>query len=79
MKVTLRDRDTIARLIRPLDTEHNRECYRQGNFPRAEFVEDLNARYRWDLFWASKAIRSISNEYKDSHIYTALRAIVKEL
>lgn len=68
--------------VAPLDTEYHRERYRAGDFPRADRVQDVNKRYRWDLF-AAGAAGLIGMLYdaglNDSHIDTALRAIVPPL
>ena len=43
---------------------------------------DTEMRLRWDCFWASKISQDQWQEwkdYKDSHIDTALKAIMKEI
>lgn len=56
------------------------DLYAHGIFPRAQSVKDLNVRFRWDLFYAvSRNNTELGHSvftYKDSHIDTALRAIV---
>jgi len=43
-------------------------------------VKDLGMRFRWDLLWAAKVDLNAMYVYlNDSHIDTALKAIVKEL
>lgn len=46
-------------------------------------AQDIEKRYRWDMLWASTISNHICNDvYKyanDTHIDTALKAIVKEL
>ena len=86
MKVTATEVETLREALAPLDTEKRREQYRKGEFPRAEFVKDLDTRYRWDLFWAAFNmpnwdVRAIlaTGKYEDSHIYTALRSIIPPL
>jgi len=74
-------RDAIA----PLDTPTVRGAYLRGEFPRAELVKDLDRRYRWDLLNAALPASWICPELYDaagcldSHIDTALRAIVPPL
>lgn len=83
MKVTKEHFDQLQNRISQLDTEEVRQVYRDGKFPRADQVKDLNKRYRWDLLWASGLSALITEMYdqgvNDSHIDTALRKIVKEL
>jgi dynactin complex subunit len=70
-----------------IETEELRQKYREGNFPRADKVKDLNMRYRWDNF---NFINQLSNfelskkayreeNLNDNHVDTALRKIVKPL
>jgi hypothetical protein len=84
MKITDAHFRELEGLIRTLDAEEVRQSYREGNFPRSEMVKDLDKRYRWDLFWAATRsefkLRDALNAYlNDSHIDTALRAMVKPL
>lgn len=83
MKMATPDFEALKAAIRPLDTEERRTAYREGRFPRADKVNDLEVRYRWDLFWAVGGMRGVVpeklNEYKDAHIDTALRRIVPAL
>lgn len=66
--------------IEPLDTEETRAAYREGRFPRAELVQDLDTRYRWDLFHATKCRELVGlGEVTSAHIDTALRRIVPKL
>lgn len=73
--------------IQPLDSDARRQQYRDGDFPRADKVKDLNMRYRWDLFWGAKGYDVLrqspdgyeSGQYYDSHIDSALRKIVPAL
>lgn len=67
--------------IAPLDTPEMRDRYRSGNFPRADRVQDLDKRYRWDLFWAAPHLDALYDDRSilDSHIDTALRKIVPPL
>lgn len=50
MKVTAEHLAVIRAAVEPLDTPERRERYRAGAFPRADAVQDLDKRYRWDLF-----------------------------
>lgn len=83
MKMAQPDFQKLQAAIAPLDTLARREAYRNGEFPRAEMVNDLNVRYRWDLFWAVGGMRGVipdvMHDYKDAHIDTALRRIVPNL
>lgn len=77
MKITAEHVNELKAIITPWDTEEMREQYRKGDFHRAEEVKDVDKRYRWDLFWASKAWRDFDHpEYDNAHIDTALRSIV---
>lgn len=73
--------EALRNVIRPLDIERFRDNYRNGRFPRADKVKDLDTRYRWDLFWAAggmDVLRHLPN-LKSAHIDTALRAVVPPL
>lgn len=70
----------VESVVAPLDTEERRERYRAGDFPRADAVQDLDRRYRWDLFWAAEAWRLVADAgYSDAHTDTALRRMVAPL
>jgi hypothetical protein len=84
MKVTPQDLATIREAVSPLDTPERREHYRAGDFPRAAAVQDLDKRYRWDLFHrATAGSRTVSDlydkGYNDTHLDTALKAVVPAL
>jgi hypothetical protein len=80
MRVTSEHVEAMRELIAPLDTERVREAYRKGEFRNSHLTKDLNRRYRWDLLWAAKAYGVVQDAgYNDSHIDTALRAIVPAL
>jgi hypothetical protein len=80
MKVIPEHVKAMESLIAPFDTEERREVYRNGQFPRADLVKDVNHRYRWDLFYMAKAYRGMGDaEYDNTHIDTALRSIVPKL
>ena len=75
--------EAMRQRIAPLDCEANRAAYRDGNFPRADRGRDLDRRYRWDLYWAAQCQPILDQAniegLLDSHIDTALRAIVRPL
>lgn len=77
--------DVLRPHIEQLDTPERRDRYRHGSFLNSDVVLDLNRRYRWDLWWAIPAkvrwdlIDEIGADTKDSHIDTALRALVVDL
>ena len=84
MRIPEHKRITLASLVEPLDTPERREDYRNGRFPRADRVKDLDKRYRWDLFWSATTetpgfVESLYEFGDDRHIDTALRAIVGPL
>lgn len=80
MKITSADFEALRAAVAPLDTQATRERYARRDFPRADAVKNLELRYRWDLLHASRF--DTCNLYRyldDSHIDTALRAIVEPL
>ena len=83
MKITPDELSVIRDAVAPFDTASNRAAYREGRFPRAEATRDIDTRYRWDLFHAAGGWRLSAPLYdrgcNDSHIDTALRAIVPPL
>lgn len=80
MKMSDDTRAKLAEAIKPLDTDARRAQYRARDFPRAELVKDLDKRYRWDLLYAAGvAAKGILSGLDDSHIDTALRALVPSL
>lgn len=53
--------------------------YEEGDFIRSDRVKDLNARFRWDLYWNcvdSELREELDTYLKTDHIDTALRSIV---
>ena len=79
-------RNSIESEVERLDTERVRQLYRDGQFPRADKVKDLDKRYRWDLLWAINnpmrrdffdAVREL--DANDSHIDSLLKAMIKPL
>lgn len=83
MKVTPSHIQALRDAIVPLDTATLRETYRNGQFPRAGLVKDLNRRYRWDLFYSAPVqtarVMLSTSDYNDSHIETALKQIIPNL
>lgn len=78
MKVSAQDLDRLIFEIAPVDCDALRAKYMAGDFPRgAGAVQDLDKRYRWDLYWHvfDRGFR-FNGEYNDSHIDTALRRAV---
>lgn len=89
MKITPTDLQILKDKLLPLDTEHRREMYRSGHFPRSEHCKDVNKRYRWDLLYVSGikigdgvGMQGDVNLYAymtDAHIDTALRNLIPPL
>lgn len=81
MKVSPEHLEAMKAAIEPLDLEETREFYRKRDIPRADLVQDFDKRYRWDLYWHAVrlGLRLPNSTYKDAHIDTALRQIVKPL
>ena len=72
--------ETLRAVVAPLDTPQNRERYRRRDIPRGDAVRDIDTRYRFDLLYASRAYRLLSDDtLTDAHYLTALRAIVPAL
>ena len=86
MRVTPEHLETIRAAIEATgyaDDETIRERYRRRDIPRGDAVQDIDKRFRWDLYWAaarqSGGLPDSTDGYNDSHIDTALRAIVAPL
>ena len=81
MKVTPEHLERIRAAIEATghDNEEVRDLYRRREIPRGEFVQDLNKRFRWDLYSAAGLPCYNDGDYTDAHIDTALRSIVKPL
>jgi len=85
MKFTREHLDILQRGIDTvLDYNPNAvKRYEEGNFPRADKVNDLQKRFCFDLFYASGVKigdgigtqGEIIGDYNDNHILTALKAI----
>lgn len=85
MKASKELQRKVAALIEPLDTPERRSLYNAGDFPRADRVNNLNVRYRWDLLWQVAATdRTIYNDFESeglyqTHIDTLLRSVVNPI
>ena len=85
MKVTAAHLEIMRTAIAPLDTEAKRERYRRREIPRGHLVQDIDKRYRWDLFWEAAVWLhdeddpNSPTEYTMNHLDTALRRIVRPL
>jgi hypothetical protein len=92
VKVTTEHRALIADAIAGagLDTPAVRARYAARDIPRGDAVQDIDKRFRWDLFRASSLVtvdgRTVhligllyDAGYHDGHIDTALRSIVPAL
>jgi hypothetical protein len=79
VKVTREHLAYLRRRIAPLDTDSRRRQYLAGDYPRAELVTDVDRRYRWDLYFASRAGIDADLPYTDNQLDTALRAVVAPL
>jgi hypothetical protein len=81
MKISLEERARMATMLSGYDTEDRRQAYREGRFPRADAVKDLDKRYRWDLFYYVGMANEMrfGRDVYDSHIYTVLSRLVPSL
>jgi hypothetical protein len=86
MKLTPLQVEAMRERIAPLDTAERRQAYREGRFPRADAVKDLDMRYRWDLYHAARGadvfrtgIGGEDGGLASAHIDTGLRRIVAAL
>ena len=88
MKLSAQIVESLRARIAPLDTPDTRQAYREGRFPRADRVRDLDMRYRWDLYYAARGSEIVapdagritdSSGVTSAHIDTALRRIVAPL
>ena len=75
----------IEPYITALNTEQNRQAYRNGKFHNADKVKDINTRFRFDVLYAIPS--SVKNDFysqaykigNDSHINSLLRSLIKDL
>ncbi len=83
MKVSPEHLEQMREVIVPLDLEEHRTRYRSGDIARFDAVQDINKRYRWDLYWYAARLGHTMPDsifgYNMNHIDTALRAIVPPL
>lgn len=62
---------------------HAAQAYEEGRFARAEKVKDLQRRFCFDIFYASRikigdgvgTRGDIIGDYSDEHLFTALKAV----
>lgn len=83
MKISAHSLDKLETAIKPKDTIENRAKYLVGNFPRADRVNNLDVRYRWDLLYLSMIAQDIHRITEDEDLNsntldTALKRIVPE-
>lgn len=83
--------DSLRTPLGELDTPERRRRYLVGDFAMAESVQDLQKRYRWDLFWdlptvvrwgfldAQHADADTDGPVLDAHIYSALKVLIPDL
>ncbi len=77
MKMTAEDFATLKLAVQAQDTTELRQRYKNRDFPRADKVQDLHKRYRWDLLHKTGLGSMFYSYLNDDHIDTALRVIVK--
>jgi len=83
VKATQEQLATVKEAVSLLDTAERRASYLAGNFPRADKVKDLNARYRWDTYYLAidskrltyDTLRDLNGEQTE----TVLRRIIAPL
>ena len=75
----------IEPYIMALNTEQNRQLYRDGKFHNADKVTDINTRFRFDVLYAiPSSVRNdfYSQAYKlgnDTHVNSLLKSMIKDL
>ena len=80
-------RSTVEPLLLAVDLNEYRKRYRTLDIPRADAVNDINKRYRWDLFRyaVTGAVREqffddvYSSGANDSHVDSLLKSIIPTL
>ena len=71
MKMKLKHFAELEARVKPLDNEDIRRFYKEGRHPNADKVQDLNKRYRWDLFYAAALpIQELYAYLNDDHTST---------
>ena len=63
------------------DFETYKSNYEKGKFPRADNVNDLNKRFRWDIFWLVNNATPFGDELdreglSQAHIDTFLKSVI---
>lgn len=83
MKVTDKDFAILKEAIEAVDLPEYRERYRNREIARADSVQDINKRYRWDLYYfaarSTNGLPDSQNGYNMDHIDTALKRIVPDV
>jgi len=85
MKIKSKVVNALRQRIADFDTEDRRNAYREGRFPRADTVRNLDMRYRWDLYYVARGREALivdgdfPQDLTSDHIDTALRRIVRPL
>ena len=89
LKMKPAERQKLAAQVLPMDIEPRRDHYRKGLHVNAAATQDLNKRYRWDLWWdvpwnvREEILDTMTQQYgeypKDAWIDSALRLIVPQL
>ena len=79
----------LSSIIKPyilaLNTEQNRQLYKNGKFHNADKVADINTRFRFDVLYAiPSSVRNdfYSQAYKlgnDTHVHSLLKSLIKDL
>ena len=81
MRMTGTHYDVLQAYVSGLDTDYRRNRYLHGDFPYSDKVQDIDKRYRWDLFYVARGMLAphLFEDYTNEHIDTALRRIVLPL
>jgi hypothetical protein len=83
MKVSPEHFEAMKAAIEPLDLPEYRDRYKRRDIARNDYVQDINKRYRWDLYWFAArkgySMPDSTNGYNMAHIDTALRKIVPDI
>lgn len=82
-------REGIALILAHVEKENGldeaalRAKYLARDIPRGDLVQDIDKRFRWDLYWGASRLTGglpdSTSGYNDAHIDTALRAVVRPL
>ena len=84
MKISKQDFEDLSvevnKVVSIIGKQHLLTMYEAGQFVNSDWVKDLNRRFRWDLFWKTPFwAEERWTAYKDAHMDTALRKIMKNL